>query len=74
MWHNVRAAALNATLQLLVILAFNPRNAQSIPNKATSIIEAFFFFLGGGGGFFSFFFFFFFNKKSQYLLFNPIQD
>ena len=73
MWRSVRAVALNTTLQLFVILAFNPRSAQGILNKATSIIEAFFFFLGGGGGFFSFFFFFFFNKKSQYLLFNPIQ-
>ena len=66
MWRSVRAVALNTTLQLFVILAFNPRSAQGILNKATSIIEAFFW----GGGLL---FFFFFNKKSQYLLFNPIQ-
>ena len=29
MWHNVRAAALNATLQLLVILVHDPRNARA---------------------------------------------
>ena len=70
MWRSVRAVALNTTLQLFVILAFNPRSAQGILNKATSIIEAFFW----GGGVVSFIFYlFFFNKKSQYLLFNPIQ-
>ena len=28
MWRNVKEAELNATLQLLVILVFNPRNAR----------------------------------------------
>ena len=43
---------------VLYILTFNPCNAWDIPNKATSIIEAFYFFIFLGC--FSFFFLFFF--------------